>query len=770
MRAGRGRSFRSGGRFLAAAIALSLAGSGCAARSAYRQGQNEARKGNWDLAVARLTAALQKDPENIDYKIALENARAQAARFHHAEARKHLAADELEKAVEELEIATKYDPGQRLAQDDLIRVQDKIRAREEEKKRLSEFEAMKSRVQAARVPVPVLSPRSPVPVAIKFTETSLEKILDTLGKLSGVNILFDEGYRDKKYTVNLTGVTFQEALDQITFVNRLFYKVLDQNTLIIVPESPQKRRTYDDFLLRTFYLQNADVNETLNQVKTLAGITKATANKDLGAITVIATPDKVALAERIVEANDKPKGEIMAEIQILEVDRTKVKDYGIRLSNYEVSATFSPTGASGEVDSSGFTHVRAQLLSSLNLADFVVNVPSTLFAKFLQTDTNARILAAPRLRAAEGKKTALKIGQEVPVPVTTFTATATGGTGTFAPATSFQYRNVGVNLELTPKVNASGDIALELTAEFSILGANADVAGTTLPTFLTRSVNGILRLRDGETSLIGGLVQGRETTTMSGIIGLQSVPILNRIFTSTVKNIDDLEIVISITPHLVRAPRVSEEDLRSTYVGTEETVKVPSVRPPLFGTPEPAPGPAPRGAPRPAPAPPAPLEAPPTAAPSPGPPAVSPSPEPPEVPPPDARPITALFSPPEVSVRAGQTTALSLVVVGARDLRTVEAVFVYDPALLEAVDVAPGSLLTLDGSRVAVERTLESGRARIRFTRTVAAAGSGAVAVATFRGLRPGSWPIGVESLILATGVAADRPAAPPPGRLVVTP
>jgi general secretion pathway protein D len=763
---------RSWGRFLAVALVLSLAGSGCAARSAYRQGKKEAKKGNWDLAVARLTAALQKDPENIDYKIALENARVQASRFHHAEARKYLAADELEKAVEELEIATKYDPGQRLASDDLVRARDKIRVREDEKKRLSEFEAMKSRAQAARIPVPVLSPRSPVPVAIKFTETSLEKILDTLGKLSGVNILFDEGYRDKKYTVNLTGVTFQEALDQITFVNRLFYKVLDQNTLIIVPESPQKRRTYDDFVLRTFYVQNADVNETLNQVKTLAAITKATANKDLGAITVIATPDKVALAERIVEANDKPKGEIMAEIQILEVDRTKVKDFGIRLSNYEASATFSPTGAAGEVDAQGFTHVRAQLLSSLNLADFVVNLPSTVFAKFLQTETNARILAAPRLRAAEGKMTTLRIGQEVPVPVTTFTATATGGTGTFAPATSFQYRNVGVNLELTPKVNASGDIALELTAEFSILGAPADVAGTTLPTFLTRSVKGILRLRDGETSLIGGLVQGRETTTMSGIIGLQSVPILNRIFTSTVKNIDDLEIVISITPHLVRAPKVSEEDLRSTYVGTEETVKVLSVRPPLFGAAEPttSPGPAPRGAPRPTPAPVAPLEAPPATAPSPGPPLAAASTAAPEVTPPDARPTTALFSPPEASVKAGQTTALSLVVVGAHDLRSLEAVFVYDPALVEAVDVAPGSLLTLDGANVAVEKTLESGRARIRFTRGAATAGSGAIAVATFRGLRPGAGPVSVESLILGTGSAADRPAPPSPGRLVVTP
>jgi len=158
----------------------SVAWSGCAAKWAHRQGQNEVKKGNWDLAVARLTKALQKDPGNIGYKIALESARIQASRYHQALGRKALVADELEKAAEELKIASNYDPSNKAAADELAAVQDRIRQREEEKRRLSGFESMKARVQAARPAMPVLSPRSTGPIKLHFANTSLQKVLETL--------------------------------------------------------------------------------------------------------------------------------------------------------------------------------------------------------------------------------------------------------------------------------------------------------------------------------------------------------------------------------------------------------------------------------------------------------------------------------------------------------------------------------------------------------------------------------------------------------------
>ena len=286
----------------AAVLLLALAGAGCAAQLAYRQGKEAAAERDWDLAVARYTRALDKDQDNIGYKIALETARVQASRMHYDEAKKQLAANDLDKAVEELEIASRYDPANRSASDDLAIVRHRIEVREQEKRERAGLDQLKARAQAtARVPVPVLSPRSPVPITMRFEDGSLQKIFESLGRIAGVNVLFDEGFRDKKASVNLTGVTFEEALDRLTFVNRLFYKVVDQNTLIIVPESRQKRVAYDELLLRTFYVQNAEINDTVNLVKTLAKVTTVGPNPSLGAITVLGTVDQIAMAERIIE-------------------------------------------------------------------------------------------------------------------------------------------------------------------------------------------------------------------------------------------------------------------------------------------------------------------------------------------------------------------------------------------------------------------------------------------------------------------------------------
>jgi general secretion pathway protein D len=772
---------------LAAVIAAALLSEGCAAKWAYRQGKQEADKGNWDLAVARFTKALRKDPDNIGYKIALERAKVQASRAHYAEGRKHLAAGQLERAEDEFDIASKYDPSNKSYLDELILVRDRIRKREEERERLADFEAMKDRVQATRVPVPVLSPRSTAPITLRFTEVGLEKVFESLGKVAGVNILFDEGFRDKKATVNLTNVSFEEALDRITFVNRLFYKVLDQNTVIIVPDSAANRRKYEEVLVRTFYIQNAELKEVEAIVKAVVGPTaKVGSNPTLGALTITGTVDELALAQRIVDSHDKARGEVLVELEIMEVNRTRLKEYGIELSNYSVSATFAPSGAEGE-RAGGFTNVRAHLLSSINLADFIVQVPSQIFLNFLQTDANVRILASPRLRAAEGKKTTLRIGTEVPVPVTTFQTTASIPGQAFTPATSFQYRNVGVNLELTPKVHASGEITLELAAEFSILGPVATLAGTELPTFLTRNMNGTLRFSDGETSLVGGLITQRETKSFVGILGMQSIPILNKLGSNRTEK-EDTEILISITPHLVRAPKVTEEDLTSLNVGTRELVRVPGARPPLFGEEEavPEPSPSPGAAAPPAGARPEPRPTPPPPPASgtqipPGPqlpvPSPVPSPAPEEGPPPGAAAsqaapsmVAAVFSPPVVQAKLNTNSTASVVLMGAKDVVRVDLSLTYDPALVEAVDVTTGSLLTVDGANVSIEKGMEPGRVRASLARPTGVAGSGAVATFTFRGVGAGRSALAVESLTVRTTTGAQEVLVPAPAQIVVSP
>jgi general secretion pathway protein D len=776
-------------RLVAALMLAAILGGGCAAKWAHRQGNEAAAQGDWDLAVARYTKAVEKDPDNIGYKIALENARIQASRYHYDKAKMHIAAKELEKAAQELEIASNYDPSNRSAADDLLLVREQIRKHEEEQRERDRYDEIKARAEAARVPLPVLSPRSPVPITLKFQDASLEKIFDSLGRIAGVNILFDEGFRDKKYSVNLSGVTFEEALERLTFVNRLFYKVLDQNTIIVVPESRQKRVAYDELALRTFYLQNAELNETVNLIKTLAKMTTVVGNEGLRAITAVGTLDQLAMAERIIKLNDKARGEVIVEVKIMEINKNNMRQWGIDLSNYSVGATLSPTGQESEVGEGGFTSVRAQFLSSLSRADWVVSVPSSVFLRFLQTDSTVKLISAPRLRAAEGKKAELRVGTEVPVPVTTFAA-ATSGISTFAPATSFQYRNVGVNLTVTPEISASGDITLEVTAEFSLLGDDRAVSGgenpLTVPTFLTRNVTNVIRLRDGETGLIGGLLEQSETRSLSGALGVTSIPILGSLFGDSSRREEEREVVISLTPRIVRAPKVTEEDLIPLPVGTQAVPKVQGASPGLFG-PEPEPEPEAEGPQTPSPTiPSAPsgepgageAETTPTSAPGAGaasPPGSSPLGSfPPAAGPAEAAgaaeagSVNVLLSPPEVAMRAGQTGSLAVVVVGAQGVEWVELALSWDPTLAEITQVKPGSLLTLDGAPVAAARTLESGRARVRFTRTTAAAGSGAVAALTIRGLRPGSGSLTLQSVAVGKAGATVPLEPPPPGRIVV--
>jgi general secretion pathway protein D len=838
---------RNGLRILVIVLTASVLLPGCSARWAYRQGQREAKKGNWDNAVARLTKALNEDPDNISYRIALQNARVQASVFHQDEAKKHLAAEQLEDAANELEIASKYDPGNKSVADDLAIVRARIQGRADALTQMTTYEELK--LKARRYPTPILEPRSSAPINMNFPEQGLEKIFDALAKVSGVNILFDPDFRDKKVTVRLTGVSFQEALDQITLAHRLFYKVVDRNTIIIVPEGAAKRRIYDDIFLRTFYIENAELKEVETVVKTALGAqAKVVSNPTLGALNVIGTVDELALAERVIAGNDKSKGEVMVDVQILEVNRTRMRELGIGLANYKASVRLDPIQNS----TGDSLNIRAHLLSSLNLSDWVVNIPNTLLINFLQSDSNTRILASPRLRAAEGKKTTLKVGTEVPVPVTTFTSAQPNVGGTFAPATSFQYRNVGVNLELTPKVNANGDILLELAAEFSILGDNRLVAGTLLPTFLTRTVTGVLRVRDGETSLIGGLLSQQEAETTSGFPGASSIPLIGKLLSNPSKRQETAEVLISMTPHLVRGPKVVEADLTALRLGTKETFRVEGAREPLFGpeVPEPSPSPTPppglsapgpeTGRPpgtvspslpspgqqvTPAATPPPPnvfptplppsippeqQAPPPTVAPTPVPPppslAPTPVPETDVVPafptptptpslsvppplvssgngagddrprgparalgaPPAGPPVSASLNPPNVETRIGQTVNLSLVLMNLQGLEGLDVVVAFDPALLEAADAKAGTLLTMDGAAVGIERTTEVGRMRVKMTRPAGVAGSGMVASLAFKAVAAGPAEVRVESITLTTASGLVRPQAPSPVHVAV--
>ena len=734
------------------AVAVTLA-TGCASKT-FRQGKSAAEKGDWDLAVARFTKAVEGDSQNIEMRIALRNARVEASRYHHEQAKQHLAADQLDHALDELDIATKYDPANMAALDELRLVTERLRARDEERRQRSQIDELRDRARRRSLPLPMLSPRSQNPISLRFTDQSLEKVFEALAKLTGVNILFDPDYRDRDVGVALTGVTFEQALEQITFVNKLFYKVVDQNTVIIVPETAQKRRTYDENLVQTFYVENLAVNEALAIITKLTGVQKIVANEPLGAITAVGTPDQLAMIERILDTNDKALGEVIVAVEILEVNRTHMRSYGLALSNYAAGASFFPTGAEGELDEvNEFTNVRAHILSSINLADFIVTLPSTVTANFLKDETNVRILASPRLRAAHGKKASLQIGTEVPIPVTSFTSATPGGS-TFAPATSFQYRNVGVTLELTPQITPDGEIIVDMLAEFSTIGADRPIGDLNIPEFLSRRVTGILRLRDGQTTPLGGLLTTRESETLKGVLGLSSIPLIGGLFRSKTVDDDSVEILISITPHLVRAPKLRAEDFESLPVGTQDRTRVPGARPSLFGEASGGDEAAPEVE----------IETPPAGGDS----AAVPTAAGPELeasdagpagseaapaePQPSDDPLRALLRPPRLNLSVGEEVTLDVVLLGADALLEVEIVLEIDSRLLAVMRIDPGPLLTLDGSAVGTERSVGADRVTVRFRRPTPTSGSGAIASVRLRGAAGGSGTIRLQSIEVGDG------------------
>ncbi len=695
----------------------------CATKDAYKLGQKEEKQGNLDMAVIHYMRAAREEPNNIEYRIALHRSMVEAANAHVKEANKNLAAQQFEEAVSEFEMAIQLDPSNAFARDKMAATRKQIQESEARLREAEQFVERRARARELLSSRPVLEPSSNAPINLKFAQdTSLRKIFEVLSKLSGVNILFDNNFRDERVTVDLVDVTFKEALDKMVLIHRLFYKVVDPSTLIIIPDNAQKHRQYDDLVLKTFFITNAEVNTIANMLRTIAGIQRVQPNPELKSITLRATPDQVMVAERIIQLNDKTKSEVILDIEFLEVNRNRALDFGLELSSYTAGIGFLPAGAeTGDEASSGRATTRLNRLAAGDSSDWVLSFPSAAFYTLFKQKSEARVLSSPRIRGVEGQPAELLLGEEIPVPVTTFVSQV--GTGLAnTPVTSFQYRNVGINVRITPRVFVDGTIELELSLETSVLGEDRQISpGQSAPVFRARSISNVVRLRDGETNLIGGLIDARDREEVSGIPGLTDIPILNKLFAKNEEESFEAEVVFSVTPHIVRAPVVTQEDLQSLPMGTEQRILVPSERPSPFQPPpppaaepqpefaEPTPETQPEATPEPAEPEPETVEPEPPPAPEAG--SETPEPGPP------VGPISVLMSPPTVTAAAGARVEMTLIAGGADGLSSGDIQITFDAQAIEVVDVQEGPFLSIDGKQVVFAPVIEPGLVNIRFSR-----------------------------------------------------
>jgi general secretion pathway protein D len=584
----------------AAAALVLLAFAGCATSAAFRAGEKAESRQDYDRAVLEYSKAVQKDPNNVHYRKGLDRAKLRAAEAHALAARRLASRGMYKEALDEYRLALDLNP----SSTSLVVEMQETEARRQGGPPGLTVDEMKDRAREKALPGLVLGPGAQEPLGLSFRSASLREAYEALGKAVGVNFVFDPEFRDQQINVDLREVPFDQALNALGTVGKTFHRVVDSRVIQVVPDTPAKRREMEQQIVKTFFLSNADLKETIDLLRIVLGARRIAPLPGANALTINDTPDKVAAAERIIDIVDKQRAEVMVEVEILEVNRTKLKEYGIEITSGTgegIAGAIFPSTTVNEVvarDAQGNpTLIQPR---PITLGDnpykksnlLITSLPGVIY-RLLKTDTSTRLLANPQLRTAEGSTAQARFGDQIPVPVTTFSPIAAGGVSQ-QPITSFDYKNVGVNIDITPRVHHDNDVTLTLKLEISSVAASVGVAGVqNLPTFNSRQVTTVIRLRDGETNILAGLISDNERMSYSGLPGLASLPVLGKLFAHNRKEVQETDIVMTLTPHILRKTKFTEQDLRSFSVGSETSpllFEVPGI-PPLPPRPEASPSP-----------------------------------------------------------------------------------------------------------------------------------------------------------------------------------
>ncbi len=745
--------------------------------------------------------AVQADPDKPEYRIALERAMLNASRVHFDTARQLEAKDQLDAALLEYRRTVEYDPGNRQAVDKVVQLEKVIRDRIEAARPKPPIVQLREQARLAGA-APLLNPASRAPFDYNFKQASLRDILTFLSNASGINVIYDISFQDRPVTIQLQG-SLEQALNTLLSSNGMFYSVLDDRTIVVAMDTAPNRLKYERQVALTLPISYSDATEIAQMLtaitRTTTGVTippVIVPNKTNNTITVRATQPVIDVIQALVLANDKPRAEITLDLEILEVDRERVKKLGLKLEPaYRIGGVFSPEQVPAATTPPFNVNTISQGVST---ADFYLSVPQAII-DFLATDTNTKFLAQTQLRGAEGSPLTLKVGADEPYLTTTFSPIAGGGANV-NPLSSYTFRTVGINISATPRVTDEGDVLLELTMSNDTLGPLRAVGDTSAPSFPTRSVTTKLRLRDGESHLLAGLLQDEERRSMTGFPGIMDVPILRQLFSNEDSRIRQTDIVMLITPRIIRTHEYTAQDLSPIFVGTNQNFGLTGP-PPLIAVPPtdavPAPQPAPPAQgvpPQGIPVPTVPQAGPAGMVTTPVPPAQTPQTPPTatqQAVPPQTPPTTPVEPQGQRDLTAPQTTtslappAQVSVIAPAGDVRvgagpylvpvymngvsrasTVTVTVTFNPAILRVRTVQEGSFLRQGAVNVVFTPNIDAalGRIDLAFVRTgdsVGASGSGLLAAIQFDAVASGT------SQMTVSGVATNPNGATIPLQFV---
>jgi len=543
---------------LLAAVALIV--SGCATFNLpYKLGNKAELNKNWDEAINYYEKAVLASPGNPVYRLALDRAKHAASLSFLQQARLLASQNKKEEALALYDKAILYDPL------NIIIIQERGAA--------AGTPPAELKPAVEKIEPPIKLKVKDEKLVLNFpSEASLRSLFLTLSKTAGVNILFDENFRDIPFSINLSDVNFEQALNSLCVATKNFYRILDERSVIIVPDQPMKRIQYELNGIRSFRLSNIKADEVLPSLQQMLSsqfrAVKIIADKNLNTITVRDTPATIALAAKLIQLWDRPRAEVIIDLEMMEVSRTRLRQLGINFDQNIAGLSYgNPAPASTTTTTTTATPwYNLKDLQIGKLASYYVSLP-TAYLSFLQTDSDTKIIAQPRLRGLSDEQIESLVGQRIPIPQTTFTPIAAGGVNQ-QPVTSYEYKDVGINIKVKPHVHAEGAVTLEMDLEITSLGGTGYAS---IPIITTRKIKNILRLKDGETNLLAGLLRDEERKSLKGIPGIHSLPILGRLFDYEDTTLEQTDVILTVTPYIIRKVPVMPDDGKPIWVDVEES-------------------------------------------------------------------------------------------------------------------------------------------------------------------------------------------------------
>src|SRR6266852_2747802 len=706
-------------------VGFGLLAAGCPkGQPDFNQGKKAETIQDYDAAFVFYQKAAKADPYNSSYKIKLNRVRFEASELHVRHGVELRKQGDLQGAAAEFQRAEAIDPSSPVADQELRKTVEMIAEKNRAADEAAEPPANPNETALASMP-PEIKPLSRGPINLKMSNDA-KIVFDTIGKLAGLTVIYDPDFPARRITVELNNVTMEQALEIVSLETKAFWKPVTENIIFVIPDQPQKRRDYEEQVVRTFYLSNTvqpqDLTEIVTGLRQLLDLKRIQQLNAQNAIIVRDTPDKLAIADKMIKDIDKAKPEVVIQVQVVEARVDKARNLGISpgtTASVSVVAPGTTTTTSGSSTTSNTTNIiTLKDLGHLTGSDYSVTLPS-FTANALLNDSTTKIIQNPEVRSVDGQPAKLRIGDKVPIATGSFQA----GVGVVNPLvnTQFQYQEVGVNVDITPRVHPNHEISLKAKVEVSSVTGNTNIGGIQQPIISQRTIEHEIRLKEGEASVLGGLITRTDTKSISGWPGLAKLPFLRYFFSEDTHSTEDDEILIILTPRIVRMPEWTRANLKPLYSGSEAEVKVrreAAARAPNAQPPAAQQSPA--------------NQAPGAAA---GAPATAPS---------ETQQAQLRFEPRSLSLKVGQQQTLGVVVDKVNDLFSIPFLLQYNPAVISVEEVQHGGFLSGGNQEIAIVQRVdkEHGQAIISATRqpnTAGVSGTGTIMGIVVKAIAPGS-------------------------------